>query len=209
MFDKKKILVLSPHPDDGELGASATIAKAIENGAGVYWATFSWCDESLDKEDNIKKEFNNAMKKLGVRSENIRNYDFKVRRFPEARQGILERLIELRKELQPELVVLPCSFDIHQDHHTINEEGVRAFKHSCLLGYEEPWNNLMGRLNFFVSVEDRHIMKKVEVVSQYKSQKGKRNYVTEEYLRSLAVVRGQQINQKYAEGFEMIRWIEK
>ena len=49
-------------------------------------------------------------------------------------------------------------------------------------------------------------MKKLEALDCYNSQKGK-NYASEEFIRSLARTRGTQIGQKYAEVFEVIRWI--
>ena len=45
MINYKKILVLAPHTDDGELGAGGTIAKFIESGSEVYYAAFSTAEE--------------------------------------------------------------------------------------------------------------------------------------------------------------------
>ena len=47
-----------------------------------------------------------------------------------------------------DLVVLPNSTDVHQDHQVINREGIRAFKHSSILGYELVWNNLILHLQY-------------------------------------------------------------
>ena len=41
------ILVLSPHTDDGELGAGGTISKLVENGAKVTYGAFSIAEESV------------------------------------------------------------------------------------------------------------------------------------------------------------------
>ena len=43
----KKILVLSPHTDDGELGAGGYIYQSIKNGAEVFYVAFSDCKKSL------------------------------------------------------------------------------------------------------------------------------------------------------------------
>jgi len=51
-----------------------------------------------------------------------------------------------------------------------------------------------------------HIVKKVEALKCYESQKD-RLYLSEEFIRSLAQTRGVQIDAKYAEAFEIIRWI--
>ena len=58
-FKNKKILILAPHTDDGELGCGATIDRAIDEGADVYYAAFSVCEQSVPygfAEDELQKE---------------------------------------------------------------------------------------------------------------------------------------------------------
>ena len=47
MLKNKKILILAPHTDDGELGCGATIAKAISEKAKVFYAAFSTAEASV------------------------------------------------------------------------------------------------------------------------------------------------------------------
>ena len=47
MSSFKKVLVLAPHTDDGELGAGGFISKLIEDGADVYYMAFSTAEESV------------------------------------------------------------------------------------------------------------------------------------------------------------------
>ena len=68
-------------------------------------------------------------------------HDFDVRTFPDRRQEILELLIALWNDWQPDVVFQPSLHDVHQDHQTIAAEGLRAFKRTTILGYEIPWNN--------------------------------------------------------------------
>ena len=56
----------------------------------------------------IKKQFN------------ILNYS--VRKLHEKRQEILEYLVNIRKEFQPELVIGPSLNDFHQDHQVVCQE---------------------------------------------------------------------------------------
>lgn len=206
-FNGKNVLVLNPHPDDGQLAAGATIAKLLENNAQIFFVLFSWIEESTLGFD-IKAEFNNSIKTLGIKPNNVMNYSFKVRHFPSNRQDVLEELIKIKKDISPDLVFSPNSFDIHQDHEVINKECVRAFKHTKILGYEEPWDIVFNsKFNFFSKIEGPHLNKKIATIKCYESQKTK-TFTAEEYIRALAMVRGQQSNTKYAESFEVIRWIE-
>ena len=207
-YNPKRILVLAPHPDDAEFSSGGTLSRFIEEDKEVYYAAFSPCNKSLPKEADeglLYKELSRAVSKLGISIENVITYDFPVREFPKYRQEILEELVSLKKELKPDLVLLPSSDDIHQDHKTIYEEGVRAFKHGKILGYELPWNNRQFKNDFFVKLEKHHIDIKIASINEYKSQSF-RSYKDKEFFYGLAKVRGIQANTEYAEAFELIKW---
>jgi len=206
MFNR--VLFLSPHTDDVELSAGGTIAKFAEENKEVHVGVFSYAEKSV-KETLPKKILLNESKKsltlLGVPFLNIHYFDFKVRNFSENRQDILEDLIRLRNEVQPDLVFLPSTSDVHQDHHTIQMEGLRAFKtFSSIFGYEHPWNNLTFTTDVFIKLNQSHVDKKIQALNCYESQKDK-PYFNPDYVASLTKVRGNQIGVAYAEAFELVR----
>lgn len=106
----------------------------------------------------------------------------------------------------PDLVLMPSVHDIHQDHATIAQEGVRAFKNTTILGYGLIWNNLIFNTTAFVKLEERHVQAKCDTLAEYQSQAG-RAYMSKEFIFSLATSRGVQIGSPYAESFEVVRWI--
>ncbi len=135
----KKVSVLAPHTDDGELGAGGFISKLISDGADVYYCAFSTVEKSVPKgmsRDILKKEVRCATSVLGLRKDNLIVFHYEVRKLNYSRQDILEDLVKLRHEINPDLVLIPSVNDIHQDHHVIAEEAVRAFKRNTILGYE-------------------------------------------------------------------------
>ncbi len=209
---KKKIIVLAPHPDDGEFGCGATIKKlSDEKKNELFYVAFSRCEKSLPKDaakDILFKEMEKAIDHLGILKDHIITFDFPVRDFPPFRQEILEELIKLKKNIQPDLVFTPNSIDIHQDHHVIFEEAKRAFKQSSILGYELIWNDFISVNNYFQIVSENQLLAKTNAIAEYKTQKT-REYNSAEKIKSLARVRGMQVNTEFAEGFEVIRWIEK
>jgi LmbE family N-acetylglucosaminyl deacetylase len=205
----KTVFVLAPHTDDGELGAGGAIAKLIENGADVYYFAFSTAEESLPygfATNALEIEVMNATEKIGINRENVIIYHYQVRKLNYVRQEILENLIRHKREIKPDLVLMPSLNDIHQDHSTIAIEGLRAFKTCTILGYELIWNNLTFNTTSFIKLEEKHIRCKCDALKEYKSQEG-RDYMSEEFIYSLAKTRGVQIGTKYAESFEVIRWI--
>lgn len=203
----KNVLVLAPHTDDGELGAGGSIAKFIEEGAKVTYVAFSTAEQSVPlglPKDILKTEVKAATQSLGILSENLIILNYEVRKLNYVRQEILEDLIKIRKNSTYDLVLLPSLNDIHQDHAVIAQEGLRAFKNYSILGYELIWNNLTFNTQCFVKLEQSHIQKKVNALKEYKSQ-GFRDYMSEEFIFSLARTRGVQIGTPYAEAFELIR----
>jgi len=205
----KDVYVLAPHTDDGELGAGGTIAKLIENGANIYYFAFSTAEQSVSDsfpKNILKTEVINATSKLGIKKENVIIYNYEVRKLNYARQEILEDLIKHRKKLKPDLVLMPSLNDIHQDHSTIANEGLRAFKNSTILGYELIWNNLKFNTTSFIKLDKKHIKAKCKALKEYKSQ-GTRDYMSKKFIFSLARSRGVQIGVEYAESFEVIRWV--
>jgi len=206
----KKILVLNPHADDGEFGCGGTVARLLQEGKDVFYAVFSLSEKSLFEglpKDTHEKELHSAVKTLGILEKNLIVFRYPVRDFPEHRQEILENLVSLQKNIDPDLVLLPAACDAHQDHLTISQEGFRAFKKTNMLGYELPWNTTGFQNQTFVALNEEHVAVKMRAVECYESQKGRRPYASGEYVKSLAIVRGASINNRYAEAFEAVRII--
>ncbi len=209
MFER--IMIISPHTDDGELGYGGTMAK-IKDKAEMYYIAFSSCEASVPKnfpDDILKIECKKATEILGIPPENVILLDYDVRTFPSHRQEILDDMIKLNRKIKPDLVLIPSSNDTHQDHQSIHDEALRAFKKtSSIWGYEHPWNNLTFTTDIFVKLDEKDIQKKIEALRQYKSQDF-HPYFDEKYVRALAYTRGTQIDSLFAEAFECIRLLVK
>lgn len=204
----KNVFVLAPHTDDGELGAGGTIAKLVECGANVYYFAFSIAQQSVPEEfpkDILKTEVISALSHLGVLKKNIFVYNYEVRKFDRSRQDILERLVQQKKKLMPNLVFMPSLGDVHQDHSTIAREGLRAFKNSTILSYELIWNNVVFNATSFVKLSRKQLSQKAESLEAYQSQRF-RAYMSREFIFSLARTRGVQFGCEYCECFEVVRW---
>jgi len=208
LLSAERVLVLCPHTDD-EYGCAGTIARMIEYDVQIHYMAFSRCEESVPpgyEIDTLEKECLACTTTLGIAPENVTVGRFRVRHFPSQRQEILEELVRINREFQPELVLLPSSFDTHQDHATICAEGFRAFKNSTLLGYELPQNIISFENSAFIRLTPDQLDLKIRALSCYKSQ-ASRGYARAEFIRSLALVRGVQCSGEYAEAYELVRLI--
>tara|TARA_B100001093_G_C26815567_1_gene1009557 strand:- start:744 stop:1382 length:639 start_codon:yes stop_codon:yes gene_type:complete len=207
---RSSTLILAPHTDDAELGCGGLISKLISRREVVNVATFS-CPPApgADEQDNtMELEMRASLLSLGLSENNIILYRFKHRIFNEQRQAILDSMIELRETLKPDVVLCPATGDKHQDHQVISQEAIRAFKNSSILGYELPWNLKHFSCDIFHCLSEQNIRDKLISLSNYKSQKN-RPYFDQEFVKSLAIVRGTAIGSKYSECFENIKLIVK
>jgi LmbE family N-acetylglucosaminyl deacetylase len=203
------IVVLAPHTDDGEIGCGGLISSCIEKGLTLYYVAFSSAQISLPPgapKDILIKEVNKATAVLGIPKENLILFEFPTRSFPAYRQEILEKMIQIRNSIKPQLIFAPSLNDVHQDHTTVAHEALRCFKKQSILCYEEPWNNISFSTHCFITLEKHHIQKKIDALKCYKSQM-RRAYLNEDAIWSLAITRGTQLEGGYAEAFEVVRWM--
>ena len=191
-----KVLAISPHTDDAELGAGGTIAKLVEARAKVTCVAFTAPSAEL------KKEFRASGLILGMETV---GHDMERRTLPDCRQAILDELIYWREKLEPDLVLGPSPHDLHQDHQTVAMEMLRAFKTTSMLAYELPWNHITFKATAFSAVAEEDLAKKLEALACYKSQQVRR-YFDPAVQRAWALGHGVEAGFTYAERFEVLRW---
>jgi LmbE family N-acetylglucosaminyl deacetylase len=209
MLGKKRVLVLAPHTDDGEFGCGGTISKFIKEGKEVFYVAFSTAEKSVPKgmpRNILETEVREATRILGIKEENLIVYKHEVRKLNYVRQEILEELVRIKNDIEPDIVFSPSLNDLHQDHSTVAMESLRAFKQISIIGYELPWNNISFNTSMFVKLDKKYVENKIAALKAYKSQQGK-IYATEDFILSWAKTRGTQIGAEYAETYEVIRWI--
>jgi N-acetylglucosamine malate deacetylase 1 len=207
----ERVLVLAPHTDDAEFGCGGTIARFVAEGKEVFQVAFSAAEASLPNgspPDLLRQEIRNAVRALGMHEKRLTVLNYPVRQFPLHRQEILDDMIRLQRDIRPDRLLLPSTNDTHQDHQIIAHEGFRAFKHTTMLGYEVPWNNLTFTTSGFVFLQEEHLKRKLAAIACYESQ-SERPYASAEFIRSWAITRGMQIRSRYAEAFEVVRWVEQ
>lgn len=204
-----RVLLLSPHTDDVELGAGGLVCRMLEQGGHTFrWLVFSRCEDSLAPgmpPDTLEREFHAAANFLGIADRQV--LDFAVRTMPAHRQEILEILVRARKDFNPELVIAPTMDDVHQDHATVAQETVRAFKSSAtILGYELPWNNVTFSSRLLVRLTKDQVTRKWQAMEHYHSQQSLgRECFSREFVQSWARMRGAQCGALYAEAFDVLR----
>jgi LmbE family N-acetylglucosaminyl deacetylase len=201
-FYGKRVLLLGAHPDDIELGCGALLHHIIKE-TDVLCVTLSDNQKNLDLK-NIKEEHYVSMAILGVPKEKIVFGPFTTRVFPDARQEILEYFLKLRKDFSPDLIFVHSKQDVHQDHNTMTEEALRAFRGITVLGFDVVRSSYGFFPHFLVEVTEEDVNKKIEALSHYKTYRD-RYYFNSELTRSIMVRHGALAECPFAEGFDILR----
>jgi len=170
-MSKKRVLLISPHTDDIEIGASAITQHYIRNGYELRHIAFSLCRESIPEgfpQDITEREFIDAQKTLSIEDHHL--YDFPVREFSRHRQDILDVLIEEKRRFRPDIVLSTSPDDIHQDHSQMGKEVKRAFFNSTIIYYSplKMYPSFMANMYLNYSTETWEIKK--EAIGCYGSQ---------------------------------------
>lgn len=201
-FYGKRVLLLGAHPDDIELGCGALLHHMVKE-ADVLCVTLSDNQKNPDLR-NVKEEHYVSMAILGVPKEKIIFGPFTTRVFPDSRQEILEYFLKLRQDFQPDLIFVHSKQDIHQDHLTMTDEALRAFRGITVLGFDVVRSSYGFFPHFLVEVTEEDVNKKIEALSQYETYRD-RYYFNSELTRSIMVRHGALAECPFAEGFDILR----
>jgi N-acetylglucosamine malate deacetylase 1 len=204
IFSGRKICFIGAHPDDIELGSGALISH-ISNQTEIISVTLS-DNQKNPLLTNVVHEHRKSMSRLGVKPENVIVSSFETRRFPHFRQEILEYLIDLNHQHKPDIVFTHTKADIHQDHATVTEECLRAFRGTTVLGFDVLRSSYGFFPNFLVEVDEQDVSNKIAALSEYETYTGK-YYFDPEITRATLIRHGALAERKYAEGFDILRII--
>lgn len=203
-FSGKRVLFIGAHPDDIELGCGALLHHIVKNtDAKVLCVTLSDNQKNPDLK-LVKSEHLRAMNVLGVPEESVVLGPFTTRIFPDSRQEILEYFLELRRDFKPDLIFTHSRQDVHQDHNTMTDEALRAFRGITLLGFDVVRSSYGFFPDFLVEVTEEDVNKKIEALACYNTYQD-RYYFNRELTRSIMVRHGALAERQFAEGFDILR----
>lgn len=201
-FYGRRVLFIGAHPDDIEIGAGALIAH-IADKTDLLCVTLSDNQKNPDLQHLVDEHYN-SMTVLGVPKEKIILGEFETRRFPHQRQEILEYLLKLRRDFQPDIVFVHSKADIHQDHGTVTDEALRAFRGTTVLGFDVIRSSYGFFPSFLVEVSEADVNKKIEALAKYTTYQS-RYYFEADVTRSTLVRFGAICERPFAEGFDILR----
>lgn len=206
------ILAIGAHFDDIELGCGGTLAKHVANGDTVY-AYVATVSGFTNQENEVVRanevaiaEGKQAMEVLGV--ELTCGY-FRTLEV-EFTEQLNVQILKLVQAKQINKVYTHWVGDIHHDHQAVARASLHACRHvPRLVMYRSNWyhSNIDFRGNFYVDITD-HLEKKFASIRAHDSEieRTKESWIS--FFLHEAENAGQRIGVKYAEVFEIVKWLE-
>jgi LmbE family N-acetylglucosaminyl deacetylase len=207
-----KVLAIGAHFDDVELGCGGALSAHAARGDEVYVfvATVSGFvnhhNQSVRASESARAEAEVAMKILGVKQMICGDFKTLQVEFVDALNIQILRLVE---QLGIDHVYTHWTGDIHHDHQAV----ARASLHSCrhvprMLMYRSNWyhSTLDFRGNFYVDITE-HWVNKEQAIRAHKSEMARTGAKWITFFRNEAKNAGQRIGVRYAEVFEVVKWL--
>lgn len=208
-----KILAIGAHFDDVELGCGGALAAHAARGDEVYVfvATVSGFtnqyDQSVRSSEVARAEAEEAMRILRVKEMFCGDFKTLEVEFVDSLNIQILRLIE---QLGIQQVYTHWVGDIHHDHQAV----ARASLHSCrhvprLLMYRSNWyhSTLDFRGNFYIDITN-YWKAKEQAIRAHISEMDRTGAKWISFFHNEAKNAGQRIGVRYAEVYEVVKWLQ-
>ena len=222
----KTVIVISAHPDDEILGAGGTLLKHKKKGDKIYWliTTNIFEKQGFSKERvySRQKEIEKVSKVLGI--EKVFLLDYPTMSL--STSTLIEMVPKISKifmEVTPEIIYCLNRSDAHSDHRITFDAVIactKSFRYPFIkqvLMYEcisetEFAPQLPEKVftpNYFVDISC-FLEEKLEIMKIYESELGEHPFPRSlKNIKALATYRGASVGVKYAEAFQLIKYIDK
>jgi len=222
----KNVIVISAHPDDETLGAGGTMLKHVANGDNVFWliVTNVFENQGFSKErvESRQEEIRKVEKLFGITKTYLLDYPTMTL----SSSSLLKMVPEIStvfSEVKPEIIYTLNRSDAHSDHRIIFDAVMactKSFRYPFIkqiLMYEcisetEFAPALAEKAflpNYFVDITE-YIDKKNEIMEVFESEIAEHPFPRSlDNIKALAHFRGASVGVKYAEAFQLLKYIDK
>ncbi len=196
------LLCLGAHSDDIEIGAGGTILSLIASGAklNVHWCVISAIGDRADEAGASAEAFLVGAAEKAVELGNFRDGFFPYN--PELKDWFED----LKRRVQPDLILTHRRDDAHQDHRTVRGLTWNSFRNHLILEYEVPkWDGDFGQPNVYVPLSAEIMQRKTDLLLDHFGTQRSKDWFDAETFRGLARLRGMECRaaERYAEAFVM------
>ncbi len=195
------VVALGAHSDDIEIGCGGTILRLAEEQptATIHWVVFSADDEREQEARASAVAFTD-----GVADVRVSVHRFRESYFPYVGDELKDAFEDLKRQVDPDLVLTHCLEDRHQDHRAVAELTHNTFRDHTILEYEIPkFDGDLQPTGVFVPLTHNQMRAKNELLMEHFGSQRSRSWFDPQTFAGLARIRGVECNaaEGYAEGF--------
>lgn len=195
------ILCLGAHADDIEIGCGGTLLKLGEMypGAKIHWVVLAAAGARRDEAMRSAEAFT-----AGFAGRSVALAEFRDGYFPYAGAALKDFFEDLKRTVQPDLILAHHGRDLHQDHRLAAELTWNTWRDHLILEYEvAKYDGDLGAPNLFVPLSERFVSAKIEMLMKYFETQSGKQWFDPVAFRGLARIRGIECNAPtgYAEAF--------
>lgn len=222
----KRILIISPHPDDEAIccGGLIMLAKQKHTKVFVLFMSAGPSRQLLTKQTNaherikeieIAAKYGNFNYELAYKGKQFMRLDITPQK------ELIEKIEDISQDFKPDIVCIPFRYSFDQDHRAVSTASITAFRPlpqsliyqpRIILEYEEPYSWTIDKQfipNFYINISGV-IEGKIMLLKCHKTQLRKDPFPrSPENLQRIAGIRGAEIGVAYAEAYSLLRmqWI--
>lgn len=220
----KKILIISPHLDDGVIGCGGLIAHAKQNDCEVFFLCITIGESRQlvtgSTNENIQqKELDAAAKAADFNYKVLFTGEGFLRLDTLAQKDLIDPIEDVIQEFKPDIVCIPSPESYNQDHRATYTACITALRPvpktirhftPIVLVFEEPYTWTTGGLlkpNFYIDTTDVE-EKKIKLMEMFKTQDRKPPYSrSRENLIHYMRIRGSEAGLLSAEAYHLLRGV--
>jgi len=222
----KNIIVISAHPDDETLGAGGTLLKHGFKGDKLFWliVTNIGVNQGFSPE-RVKSRQNEIDKVANMYGfEQVFELGYPTMTLSSnSLPSLVPNISKVFTEVEPEIIYTINRSDAHSDHRVIFDAVMactKSFRYPFIkqvlifecLSETEFAPALADRMflpNYFVDISD-FMEQKIEIMKIFESEIGEHPFPRSvENIKALAHFRGASVGVKYAEAFQLLKYIDK
>lgn len=194
------VLCLGAHSDDIEIGAGGTILGWLAAGVRLHahWCVLSASGARADEATGSANAFLE-----GATERTLEFKDFRDGYFPHIGE-IKDWFEDLKRRVQPDVVLTHRSDDAHQDHRHVCGLTWNSFRDHLILEYEIPkWDGDTAQPNVYVPLTAEIMERKTALLLRHFGTQRSKDWFDAETFRGLGRLRGMECRapERYAEGF--------
>jgi N-acetylglucosamine malate deacetylase 1 len=222
----KNIIFIAAHPDDETLGCGGTILKHKKNGDRIFWLIVTnltkvggfetrTINQRQIEIEKVSKEYDfDGVFKLDIPTMSLSSGSI---------TKLIPNISNIFNKIRPEIIYTMNRSDAHSDHRIIFDAVMactksfrypfvkRVLMYECLSETEfaPMLSEKIFQPNYFIDITN-FMDKKIEIMKIYKSELGEHPFPRSiKNIKALGTFRGASVGVKYAESFQLIKFIDK